>query len=126
MAPWIEILSVTYPHEAHLIKSFLESEEIDVILKDELTVQVNNFYSNAVGGIKLCVRQDDAEKARDILTQAGYLKQENESTRNFYNRIEKINSKIPVCKHLNPAITIIVLAAVLLTMPFIILLLLSA
>lgn len=44
------VLSFTYPHEAHLAKGKLESEGIEVFLKDELTTQVNNFYSHAIGG----------------------------------------------------------------------------
>lgn len=40
---WITIHSVTYPSEAHTIKMQLEVEGYKVYLKDELTVQVDNF-----------------------------------------------------------------------------------
>jgi hypothetical protein len=45
----------------------LESEGIQTFLKDEATVQVYNFYSNAVGGVKLQVFAYDAERAIAIL-----------------------------------------------------------
>jgi DNA-directed RNA polymerase subunit RPC12/RpoP len=56
-----------YPHEANMAKGKLESHEIVCSLQDELTTQINNFYSNAIGGVKLVVREEDAEKAKEIL-----------------------------------------------------------
>ena len=41
-------VTFTYPHEAHLAKNYLESEGIETEIRDELTAQVNNFYSNAI------------------------------------------------------------------------------
>ncbi|MFR9164915.1 MAG: putative signal transducing protein [Clostridium baratii] len=57
MKDWIEIISFTYPHEAHLAKSLLEASNIEVFIKDEFTIQVNNFYSNAIGGVKILVEK---------------------------------------------------------------------
>jgi hypothetical protein len=62
-----------YPHEAYLAKAFLESEGIDSEIRDELTVQVNNFYSNAIGGVKLLVRESDYEKGIEALKKGGYI-----------------------------------------------------
>lgn len=76
MENWINIISFTYPHEAHLVKSLLEDSEIDVILKDEFTVQVNNLYSNAIGGVKLMVEAEKAAEALAILESAGYIKKD--------------------------------------------------
>ena len=73
MDNWITIISFTFPHEAHLAKGKLESEGIEVIVKDELTVQINNFYSNAIGGVKLLVKPSDYGNARQILTESGYI-----------------------------------------------------
>lgn len=61
------IKTFTYPHEAYVMRGRLESEGIQTFLKDEMTVQVYNFYSNAVGGVKLQVPAEDAEKALKIL-----------------------------------------------------------
>ncbi len=76
MVNWINIISFTYPHEAHLVKSLLEDYEIEVILKDELTVQVNSLYSNALGGVKILVAPDKVDEALTILENAGYINKE--------------------------------------------------
>lgn len=73
MDGWVEIISFTYPHEAHLAKTFLESSDIEVIMKDELTVQVHNFLSNAIGGVKLLVESDKKEEALLLLEEGGYI-----------------------------------------------------
>lgn len=67
------ITAFTYPHEAHLAKGFLEANGIEVIIKDELTAQVNNFYSNAIGGVKLLVEAADYEQGLQLLREGGYL-----------------------------------------------------
>jgi len=71
MEEWVVVRSFTYPHEAHLVKTKLESRGIETQLKDELTVQVHNFYSNAIGGVKLLVRQSDEKDALEILNDSG-------------------------------------------------------
>ena len=67
MQSLITIKTFTYPHEAYVIRGKLESEGIETFMRDEMTVQVHNFYSNAVGGVKLQVREKDADHAREIL-----------------------------------------------------------
>ncbi|MCC7302049.1 MAG: DUF2007 domain-containing protein [Bacteroidia bacterium] len=69
---WITVASFNAPHDAYIMKAYLESEGIECFLKDELTVQVNIFYSNAIGGVKLQVREEDVEKAKDVLREGGY------------------------------------------------------
>ena len=64
------LISFTYPHEAHLAKAKLESEGIETMIRDELTAQVNNFYSNAIGGVKLLVKESDAQRANEILEES--------------------------------------------------------
>ncbi len=63
MSHLVTIRIFTYPHEAYVIRGRLESEGIQTFLKDEMTVQVHNFYSNAVGGVKLQVLTEDVDKA---------------------------------------------------------------
>lgn len=79
MNDWTIVITFIYPHEAHLAKGFLEAEGFEVMIKDELTAQVNNFYSTAIGGVKLLVPEADAKRAYDTLKEAGYIKEkENE------------------------------------------------
>jgi hypothetical protein len=66
----------TFPTEAHLAQLRLESNGIACFLKDETTIGVINLYSNALGGVKLQVEEKEAEKAREILTEAGFIPNE--------------------------------------------------
>jgi hypothetical protein len=70
---FVTIRVFTYPSEAIILKGRLESEEIECFLMDELTVQVNPLYSNAIGGVKLQVRENDVERANEILREGGYI-----------------------------------------------------
>ena len=55
--------------EAVIVKSILDAESIDCVLSDENLVRMDWFLSNLVGGVKLWVRQEDAEKAKEIIDQ---------------------------------------------------------
>ena len=67
------LISFTYPHEAHMAANYLESEGVLTTIQDELTVQVDNFYSNAIGGVKLLVNQDDYQIGQALLIKGGYI-----------------------------------------------------
>lgn len=53
---------------AHLILGRLEEEGINAWLKDEHTVTIDPFLTNAFGGIKLMVHIAQADRARALLT----------------------------------------------------------
>lgn len=53
--------------EAHIAMGRLAAEGIESWLADEHLVQTDWLYSIAVGGIKLQVAEDDAERALTIL-----------------------------------------------------------
>jgi len=71
---FITVLTVSYAHEVAIIQGRLESEGITCFVQDELTVQVNPFYSNAIGGVKLQVLSSDLNRAVEILKEGGYIK----------------------------------------------------
>jgi len=48
----------------------LDSAEIDCFLADANTVRMDWFYSNAIGGVQLLVREDDADAAGQLLDQS--------------------------------------------------------
>jgi hypothetical protein len=52
---------------AHLDRIALEGAGIQAFLNEENTVSINWFYTIFAGGIKLLVRQNDLEQARQIL-----------------------------------------------------------
>jgi ssDNA-binding Zn-finger/Zn-ribbon topoisomerase 1 len=70
----ITVNTYTLPHELAIHRSKLESMGIDCFVQDELTAQVHNFYSNAIGGVKLQVRESDVEDALEILKEEFDLK----------------------------------------------------
>jgi hypothetical protein len=63
----VTIAKYLYPYEADLAKSRLEAEGIPAFAADEYIVRFDWFYSNAVGGIRLQVAEEDAELAMEIL-----------------------------------------------------------
>lgn len=54
---------------AHIAMGRLEEDGIDCWLKDENTVTMNAAWTQAVGGIKLMVAEDQVAKAVDILKE---------------------------------------------------------
>ena len=58
-----------YSSEAIIFKGKLESEGIEVFMRDNFTVEANPLYSNAIGGVKLFVNRKDYFKATDIISQ---------------------------------------------------------
>ena len=58
-----------YSAEAQMLKSKLESEGIEVFLKDEYTVDSDPLISQAIGGVKLQVHVADKERARVIYNE---------------------------------------------------------
>lgn len=63
------VRSYQYSYEAQVFCSKLESEGVDVYLRDINTVDSNPIWSNAVGGVKLFVKSQDFEKANKILSE---------------------------------------------------------
>jgi predicted RNA-binding Zn-ribbon protein involved in translation (DUF1610 family) len=61
--------SYQYSSEAIIFKGKLESEGIQVFMRDNYTVDANPLYSNAIGGVKLFVNSNDYLKAKDIISQ---------------------------------------------------------
>ena len=55
--------------QAAIAKGVLESAGIESFLADDNIVGIAWHYSNAVGGIKLFVRAEDAEAAQELLQQ---------------------------------------------------------
>lgn len=58
-----------YSTEAHVIKSRLESDGIRASLMDEKTIDSDPLISQAIGGVKLLVHNDDLERALRIYNE---------------------------------------------------------
>lgn len=67
MDSFVEIRSYDEYVSAHIAMGRLEEDGIRVWLKDEHTLSVNPAMTHALGGIKLMVLRDQAERAMEIL-----------------------------------------------------------
>jgi len=55
------------------MQALLESNSIDCRLKDAYSAVMAPFLANAIGGIKLMVREEDIGTANQLLEEAGYV-----------------------------------------------------
>lgn len=91
----ITVVAFTYPHELAIVKGRLESEGIECFVKDEMTIQVHNFYSNAIGGVKLQVKNSDVENAIEILKEGGYINESDLQPPTILIKLEELTKNIP-------------------------------
>ncbi|REH56588.1 putative signal transducing protein [Tenacibaculum gallaicum] len=67
-----------YSTEAQVVKAKLDSENIKTMLMDEKTIDSDPLISQAIGGVKLLVHNNDLEKAATIYNEIReYTKDEN-------------------------------------------------
>ncbi|AVI50595.1 hypothetical protein C5O00_05190 [Pukyongia salina] len=57
----------TYPSEYAVLRLLLEHHEIRHVFQNETMISVLPFHSNAIGGIRLKVHQDDILLAEEII-----------------------------------------------------------
>lgn len=55
------------PEEAHLLRMRLEAAGIEAFVQDEHMVQMDVFYSNVIGGVRVQVADEDLADAREYL-----------------------------------------------------------
>ena len=95
------IWSFPYQHQMLILRARLEAEGIETFTLDELTIQVDPLYSNALGGIKLMVHEEDVPRAAEILAEAGYVKKADKQTEEFLQRLYHFTGKLPLLGSLN-------------------------
>lgn len=81
--PLVTVMTSENNIDIHLMKGRLESEEIICYVFDENIVTLNPLFNIAVGGIKLKVKELDAQKALGIIREV----QTTPSTDEFQNVI---------------------------------------
>ncbi|MEM9679148.1 MAG: DUF2007 domain-containing protein [Bacteroidota bacterium] len=64
---FVTVANFQYSSEAQIVKGRLEADGIEVFLSDNLTIDTDPLVSNAIGGVKLKVRNEDQLKARHII-----------------------------------------------------------
>lgn len=61
------LASFSLPMDAYLLRARLESSGITSYIRDENLITLDWLYSNAVGGVKVDVMDEDYEEALQIL-----------------------------------------------------------
>lgn len=74
---FVLLQSFTNYIDAHIIHGRLREEGINCWLKDENIVTVNPIWTNAAGGIKLMVAEDQFEEAQKLLLRFDLEKRNN-------------------------------------------------
>ena len=64
---WIKVQSFETGLSANLAKSFLEANDIECHLLNEHLVSIDFLYSNLVGGVIVKVKEEDLERAKELL-----------------------------------------------------------
>ncbi|MGC3989622.1 MAG: DUF2007 domain-containing protein [Chthoniobacteraceae bacterium] len=63
------IATFSKPEEAHLLRIRLESVGIPAFVQDEAMVQLDWLYSNAIGGVRVQVADEEVEEAQQLLRE---------------------------------------------------------
>lgn len=63
----ITIATFSKPEEAHLFRTRLEAVGIPAFVQDEHFVQMDWLYSNAIGGVRVQIADDDLDSAKEFL-----------------------------------------------------------
>jgi hypothetical protein len=63
----ITLASFSKPEEAHLFRTRLEAAGIPAFVQDEHVIQMQWLYSNALGGVRVQIADEDLEAAREFL-----------------------------------------------------------
>lgn len=113
----VEIARFTYPADAQILRSLLESEGIECYLKDELSNQILGSYVD-IGGVKVEILEKDIPHALEVMKAGGFpIETDNESEQlkalsSFSDRIPFLR-KYPLEKQI---MIIFIITAVLLAL----------
>jgi hypothetical protein len=67
----VEVAKMQNNSEALVVRALLESHGIDVILKAQVVQSVHAITVDGVGEVRIMVRPEDAERARELLSSRG-------------------------------------------------------
>ena len=109
----VTIRTFTFPIDLAIIRGKLESEDIRCFVQDELMSQANVFYSRAIGGARLQVRESDLQRAIEILKEGGYLTDQDIQPSPLFVKLDKATSNIPLIKNLPVEIRFAILGTVI-------------
>lgn len=115
----VTIATFSFAPEMGLVRSKLEAEGIECFVKDELVSQT--YIHNAVGGMKLQVREQDSKRAAQIVKEMGVF-QEPALSSSRLNAFDRVSRRLPLLGSLNLAVrffAFLILIAVVLVLVYI-------
>jgi hypothetical protein len=104
-------MTFTHPTELAVLLTRLDADGIEYLVLDELTVQVNPFYSNAIGGVKLQVKESDVQKTIAILKESGYIKDQDFQQPEILTKLNNATSRLPFLKNLRVELRLMIIVA---------------
>ncbi len=72
------VATFSYPAEAHIAEGLLNSQGIETMIEDEFTIGAILPMTNALGGVKLLVRNKDFKQAIELLTEGEVISPEDD------------------------------------------------
>jgi hypothetical protein len=102
-----------------LAKRQLEAEGIKVVSRDELSLQVYGAEARAMGGAKLLVDKEDYAKASNVLIEGGFINS-NDNPQDFWivDFIDTLAQPIPGVNKLSKELRLVLVAFILISIPF--------
>ena len=67
-AEFVTIRNCNWLHEAEFVKSVLAADGIDAEIPDEHFASIQSLQIGAIGGVRVLVRLEDAERAEAVLS----------------------------------------------------------
>jgi hypothetical protein len=67
----LTVATFSKPEEAHMLRLRLEAGGVPAYIQDENMVQTDWLYSNAIGGVRVQIDEDDVDRAKEILEDPG-------------------------------------------------------
>lgn len=67
---WRVVRTCAWLHEALFLQSVLDAAGIEAMIPDEHTVSVQPLYAQALGGIRILVREEDLARAVELLASS--------------------------------------------------------
>lgn len=114
MVSWVNVVTFSFAHEAHVAKTKLESEGIAVQILNELSSQVYNINPVTMGGVKLMVPEEQYAMACELLIEGGFIVVNNEENSKFWKAISDKTSQLPIIGKLPLEVRLIILLALIL------------
>jgi hypothetical protein len=112
LSNFVTIMTFNHPTELLVLRSRLEADGIECSVLDELTAQLNPFYSNAIGGVKLQVKESDLSKAITILKESGYIKEEELQISKRFTKFDNATSRLPILNNLRLELRLMIIVAI--------------